>query len=64
MYISACLFNNMLGVTFTHINYLPGRYFHTLINDKVKVIGPNGKEIEIKYKKLQQYLNQGYTQVS
>jgi preprotein translocase subunit SecA len=33
-------------------------------NDKVKVVGPDGQEIEVKYKKLQQYLNQGYTQVS
>jgi preprotein translocase subunit SecA len=33
-------------------------------NDKIKVIGPDGKEIEVKFKKLQQYLNQGYTQVS
>ena len=27
-------------------------------------ISPDGKKIEIKYKKLQQYLNQGYTQLS
>ena len=33
-------------------------------NDKVKMVSPDGKEIEIKFKKLQQYLNQGYTQVS
>jgi preprotein translocase subunit SecA len=33
-------------------------------NDKIKVVGPDGKEIEVKYKKLQQYLNQGYSQVS
>lgn len=33
-------------------------------NVKIKIVGPEGKEIEIKYKKLQQYLNQGYSQVS
>lgn len=33
-------------------------------NVKIKMVGPDGKEIEIKYKKLQQYLNQGYSQVS
>ncbi len=33
-------------------------------NDKIKMVGPDGKEIEVKYKKLQQYLNQGYSQVS
>ena len=33
-------------------------------NDKIKMISPDGKEIEVKYKKLQQYLNQGYSQVS
>ncbi len=33
-------------------------------NDKIKVVSPDGQEIEIKFKKLQQYLNQGYTQVS
>ncbi len=33
-------------------------------NEKIKVVGPDGKEIEIKYKKLPQYLNQGYSQVS
>jgi preprotein translocase subunit SecA len=33
-------------------------------NDKIKVVSPSGEEIEIKFKKLQQYLNQGYTQVS
>lgn len=33
-------------------------------NDKIKVVSPDGKEIEVKYKKLQQYLNQGYSQVS
>ncbi len=33
-------------------------------NEKVTVRGPDGKQIEIKYKKLQNYLNKGYTQVS
>jgi preprotein translocase subunit SecA len=33
-------------------------------NDKIKMVGPDGKEIEVKFKKLQQYLNQGYSQVS
>jgi len=33
-------------------------------NDKVKMVSPEGKEIEVKYKKLQQYLNQGYSQIS
>ena len=33
-------------------------------NEKVTVRGPDGKQIEIKYKKLQNYLNRGYTQVS
>jgi len=33
-------------------------------NEKVTVQGPDGKQIEIKYKKLQNYLNRGYTQVS
>ena len=33
-------------------------------NEKVMVRGPDGKQIEIKYKKLQNYLNRGYTQVS
>ena len=33
-------------------------------NDKIKVVGPNGKELEIKFKKLQHYLNQGYSQIS
>ena len=32
-------------------------------NDKVKLISPSGKQVEVKYKKLQQFLNQGYTQV-
>ena len=27
-------------------------------------VSPDGKQIEIKYKKLQNYLNRGYTQVS
>lgn len=33
-------------------------------NEKIKVVSPSGKQIEIKYKKLQQYLNQGYSRVS
>ncbi len=33
-------------------------------NEKVTVRGSDGKKIEIKYKKLQNYLNRGYTQVS
>ncbi|MBT7945758.1 MAG: preprotein translocase subunit SecA, partial [Candidatus Marinimicrobia bacterium] len=33
-------------------------------NEKVTVRGSDGKQIEIKYKKLQNYLNRGYTQVS
>ena len=33
-------------------------------NEKVTVRGPDGIQIEIKYKKLQNYLNRGYTQVS
>ncbi len=32
-------------------------------NEKIIVRGPNGEEIEIKNKKLQSYLNRGYTQV-
>ena len=32
-------------------------------NEKVMVKSPDGKQIEIKYKKLQHYLNQGFTQV-
>jgi len=32
-------------------------------NEKILVRGPNGDEIEIKNKKLQNYLNKGYTQV-
>ena len=31
-------------------------------NEKIKLVSPSGKEIEVKYKKIQQYLNQGYTQ--
>jgi len=33
-------------------------------NEKLMVQGPDGKQVEIKYKKLQNYLNKGYTQVS
>ena len=32
-------------------------------NDKILVKSPDGKKIEIKYKKLQHYLTQGFTQV-
>ena len=32
-------------------------------NEKIIVRGPEGEEIRIKYKKLQTYLNKGYTQV-
>lgn len=32
-------------------------------NVKIKLVSPSGKQVEIKFKKLQQYLNQGYTQV-
>ena len=32
-------------------------------NDKIKMVSPSGKQIEVKYKKLQHYLNQGYSQV-
>ncbi|MFL3025149.1 MAG: preprotein translocase subunit SecA [Candidatus Neomarinimicrobiota bacterium] len=32
-------------------------------NDKVRLVSPSGNQIEVKYKKLQQYLNQGYTKV-
>ena len=31
-------------------------------NEKVKVISPSGKEEWIKHKKLQQYLNKGYSE--
>ncbi len=33
-------------------------------NEKIKMISPNGEEIEIKFKKLQDYLNKGYTQAA
>jgi len=33
-------------------------------NEKITVISPNGEEIEIKYKKLQDYLNKGFTQAA
>jgi len=32
-------------------------------NEKILVRGPDGKELHIKFKKLQSYLNKGYTQV-
>ncbi len=33
-------------------------------NEKITVISPNGEEVEIKYKKLQDYLNKGFTQAA
>ncbi len=39
-----------------HVDVKHGR------NEKIMVVSPSGKKIEIKYKKLQQYLNQGYRQ--
>ncbi len=32
-------------------------------NEKVTVVSPKGEKIQVKYKKLQQYINRGYTQV-
>ena len=32
-------------------------------NEKIMVQAPDGKQIQIKFKKLQNYLNKGYTQV-
>ena len=32
-------------------------------NAKIKLVSPSGKQVEVKYKKIQQYLSQGYTQV-
>ena len=32
-------------------------------NDKIKVLSPSGEEIEIKFKKLESYLEKGYTRV-
>ena len=32
-------------------------------NEKIKLVSPSGKHIEVKYKKLQQYLSQGYSKV-
>jgi len=32
-------------------------------NEKITVVSPKGEKIQIKYKKLQQYINRGYTQV-
>jgi hypothetical protein len=32
-------------------------------NDKIRLVSPSGSQIEVKYKKLEQYLNQGYTKV-
>ena len=33
-------------------------------NEKITMVSPSGKKVMIKHKKLQQYLNQGYTEVS
>ena len=33
-------------------------------NEKILIKGPDGIQIKVKYKKLQSYLNKGYTQVS
>jgi len=32
-------------------------------NEKIKLVSPSGKHVEVKYKKLQQYLSQGYSKV-
>ena len=32
-------------------------------NDKIDLVSPSGKEIQVKYKKLNNYLNQGYKQI-
>jgi preprotein translocase subunit SecA len=32
-------------------------------NEKITLVSPSGKQIDVKYKKLQQYLNQGYSKV-
>ena len=32
-------------------------------NEKIKLVSPSGKQVEVKYKKLQQYLSQGYSKV-
>jgi hypothetical protein len=32
-------------------------------NKKITMVSPSGKKVMIKHKKLQQYLNQGYTEV-
>jgi len=32
-------------------------------NQKILVQSPEGKQVEIKYKKLQSYLNKGFTQL-
>ena len=32
-------------------------------NQKIKLVSPSGKHVEVKYKKLQQYLSQGYSKV-
>ena len=40
-----------------HIEKKTGR------NEKITMVSPSGKKVMIKHKKLQQYLNQGYTEV-
>ena len=32
-------------------------------NDKIELVSPSGKRIQVKYKKLNNYLNQGYKQI-
>ena len=32
-------------------------------NEKIKLVSPSGEQVKVKYKKLQQYLNQGYSKV-
>ena len=32
-------------------------------NEKIKLVSPSGEQVNVKYKKLQQYLNQGYSKV-
>ena len=43
--------------TSVHIEKKIGR------NEKITMVSPSGKKVMIKHKKLQQYLNQGYTEV-
>ncbi len=32
-------------------------------NEKIALMSPSGEKVEVKYKKLQQYLNKGFTKV-